>query len=334
MISGFDRLSNEPEQFGNLRRGLVSAKPLRPHYWQLSWLVRGRLALKFSVVIISAYAGRAELVTNLVPTADTSLLESNPDNNLGALVSIPAGTTSQGRSRTLFKFDLSGIPSGAGISAVEFTVWAVAQNSQHPGSIFALHRLLKNWGEGVGSVNNSGDPATTNAATWNNRFHPLTPWGTAGGAAGVDFNASFSATNFIDTLTNYTFGSTTGLVADVQLWINNPEANFGWIFLSQSEATTFTVRRFASREDAIRSPVLIVHYIPPPVISSVSVSGNRIHFTFSAESNRTYTVETRNDVKAGNWVALTNIPAASATTIIEVNDPITNLTGFYRVRSP
>jgi len=274
-------------------------------------------------------------VTNLVPVADTSLLESNPDNNLGALSSIPAGTTAQGRSRALFKFDLSGIPSGAGITAVELTVSAVSENlSQHPGSIFAFHRLLRDWGEGTGSVNNNGDPATTNTANWNNRFHPVTPWSTPGGAAGVDYVASFSATNFIDALTNYTFGSTTGLVADVQLWMNNPGTNFGWIFLSQSEATTFTVRRFASREDAARFPVLIVHYIPAPVISPVSVSGNQIHFSFPAQSNRTYTVETRSGIIDGNWVVLTNIPAQFATTIIEVNDPITNLTGFYRVRSP
>jgi hypothetical protein len=274
------------------------------------------------------------LVIHLTPIADTSLLESNPDNNLGGLASVPAGTTPSGRSRALFRFDLAVIPSNAAITAVEFSIAAVTQNSQHPASIFALNRLLRNWGEGTGSLSNGGDPATTNAATWNNRLHPATPWSSPGAAFGLDYVMAFSATNFIDALTNYTFQSTPAKVADVQLWLINPGANFGWIFMTQSEATNFTVRRFATREDATQAPTLTVHYALAPVISPVSLQGNRIHFSFLAESNRAYTIETRNSLEGGGWTFLTNFPTQPATTAIEVSDSTTNQTGFYRVRSP
>src|SRR5215467_982097 len=46
--------------------------------------------------------------TNLTPSVDTALLETNPDNNLGSTDPILSGTTANGpRSRALFKFDLT-----------------------------------------------------------------------------------------------------------------------------------------------------------------------------------------------------------------------------------
>ena len=284
------------------------------------------------MTFVFALAGKADLVTHLTPTADTSLLESNPDFNLGGLAAIPAGATQQGKSRALFRFDLSVIPSSALVIAAELELVAVTENSQHQASIFALHRLLKDWGEGSGSSSNSGEPATTNAATWNNRFHPTLSWGMPGGAAGLDYAQAFSATNFIDALTNYTFGSTAGMVADVQLWLKNPGSNFGWIFLSQSEATSFTVRRFASREDAVRAPLLKVNYLLPPIISSPGINGNQIQFSFLADSNRAYRVETADSLVEVDWRVLTNIPAQPVATTIQISDLMTKKSGFYRVR--
>jgi hypothetical protein len=84
----------------------------------------------------------------------------------------------------------------------------------------------------------------------------------------------------------------------------------------------------------VRSPVLTVHYIAPPVVSSPSVSGKQIQFSFIADSNRNYTVETRNSLTQGDWASLTNVPAQPTTTIVHVSDFSTNEAAFYRVRSP
>ena len=44
----------------------------------------------------------------------------------------------------------------------------------------------------------------------------------------------------------YTFASTTGLVATVQMWLTNSATNHGWILISQAEETSGTARRVAT----------------------------------------------------------------------------------------
>jgi len=151
------------------------------------------------LIVFPSLPGRADTIANLAPIADTSLLESNPTNNLGKASSFPAGTTAQGRSRILIKFDLTQLPFNAAIISADLTLVAVAQNAQHQPSTFALNRLLRDWGEGAGT-SNSGDPANPNEATWNTRFNPSLPWSTPGAASGVDYAGSPSATQPVDAL--------------------------------------------------------------------------------------------------------------------------------------
>jgi hypothetical protein len=276
---------------------------------------------------------RADTIANLAPAADTSLLESNPTNNLGKVVSIPAGTTAQGRSRILLRFDLTQLPANAAIISADLTIVAVNENAQHQSSTFGLNRLLRDWGEGTGTLN-SGDPAKPSEATWTSRFHPSLLWSAPGGAASVDYVATASATQFVDALGSYTFSSTPSMVGDVQGWVDNPGTNFGWILISQSEGTAFTVRRFAAREDPVQFPVLTVHYALRPIISQPVVAGNQVQFSFQAESNMSYTVESRSQVNSGTWASLTNFPAQATSGTRRVTDSKTNATRLYRIRSP
>jgi spore coat protein A len=63
--------------------------------------------------------------------------------------------------------------------------------------------------------------------------------------------------------------SSTGLVADVQLWMTNASTNFGWI-IRGDESTTKSAKRFDSRENGISSqrPVLRVGFIPPAEVGA------------------------------------------------------------------
>src|SRR5439155_5640417 len=127
-------------------------------------------------------------------------------------VEILAGTTSSaGRSRALFKFDLTQLPADASVTSVAFTIQVVKKNPSGVGSIFDLHRLLKDWGEGVGT-GGQGSLANANEATWDNRFHPSTPWTPAGGGAEVDYVGAASSSTFIDDIGSYSFASTPSLV--------------------------------------------------------------------------------------------------------------------------
>src|SRR5437879_1976221 len=65
--------------------------------------------LALALTVLSGAGAWADTIT-LAPIADTSLFEEVPDNNLGGLTHIPAGTTVLSkRSRALFKFDLTQI---------------------------------------------------------------------------------------------------------------------------------------------------------------------------------------------------------------------------------
>jgi hypothetical protein len=286
-------------------------------------------------------AARADS-TNLFPIADTGLLESIPTNNLGGAANIVAGKTPKGRARGLFRFDLTQLPPGATVISATFTIQVVLRHSlPAPASNFTLHRVLKDWGEGVGQ-GNVGQVAGAGESSWEQRSFPGSPWTPAGGGAGIDYVAAGSATQFIDDVGSYTFDSTSTLVADLQAWVNNPAANFGWMLITDSEDTDFTSRRFATREDPTTPPVLSIQYTAgsqppppaPPVIGNLALVANQIRFSFNIESNRTYAVEFRPALDNSIWTSLTNIPAQPAAATISVTDPVSGTNRFYRVRTP
>jgi len=207
----------------------------------------------------------------LTPSADAALHEYFPDHNLGAQAWMTAGTTQNGpRTRGLMMFDIAGsIPPGATINSVSLTVEVTGQpvDGDAP-SNFGLHRMLVGWNEGAGSGNppSLGRPALPGETTWNERLTGLAVWGAPGGLAGVDFISQFSSDTFIYgvNFSPYLFDSTSRLVADVQLWLDQPAQNFGWMLMTQSENEIFSARRFASREDVFRAPLLQIDFTPVP----------------------------------------------------------------------
>ena len=127
------------------------------------------------------------------------------------------------------------------------------------------------------------------------------------------------------------------MIADIQMWLDKPATNFGWIIICETEEVPNTVRRLASREDPDidnATPVLNIEYIPPPppVISSVQRTGNQFKMFFTAEAGHSYVMEFCNNLEAANvWSTLTNIGPPSSTTNLEVTDSITNGRRFYRL---
>ncbi len=218
----------------------------------------GIVAAILFVVAISCPA-RADL-TNLIATADASLVQSAPDNNTGGNSFVAAGADGSGPRRGLFLFGIAGaIPVGATINSVTLTLTVPNGNIANP-STFDLFRVVADWSEGD-NVGSAGTLADTGEVTWNSRHHGLTLWNTPGG----DYVPSVSASTLVSGLGTYSWSSAT-LAADVQLWRDIPTTNYGWILISQSEGTPQTARRFGSREDLPNMPVLTVAFtvIPEP----------------------------------------------------------------------
>jgi len=239
--------------------------------------------------------------------------------------------------RALIRFDVTKlIPSNAIIQSAALTLTVViVPGGGGVASVFDLRSILVDWGEGVGT-SNAGNPANTGEATWNNRIDPSTPWTLPGGGASNDFRATASASMLINGLGNYTFASTTNLVADVQRWLLSPETNFGWLLSSESENTPFTARRFGSREDAANTPVLVVQYSLPQAtqIQWIKAADSQIQFSFLGFGGQSYTVQYLDSLNSGNWLTLTNVFSHDTATNQVVFDPLTKRTQrFYRIRT-
>jgi hypothetical protein len=280
-------------------------------------------------------ASAATLDSDLSATNDTCLIEISPDNNMGGQTYFNAGTNMQGkRNRGLLRFDLSEIPPGSIITSATLSLWVVGAPTDGPaGTIFDLHRMLKPWGEGselaiVGA--GRGSPATTNEATWNDRFaFADAPWVNPGGEPDADYISDSSAEKFISDMGSYDFRFGT-LVQDVQFWLDNPDQNFGYMLMTRDEGQISSARRFGAHEDPDNSPTLSVTFIPATHIDSPNISGNQMTFSFVAFANQPYIVQ-YSDAVGGNWNTLTNVPVQDSKTNITVSDAITNTQRFYRV---
>ena len=221
-----------------------------------------------------ASAAAASLAVALGCLADSVELTTVKDNTLiedssfalsaGAAFSFYSGRvgTNGGQTlrRGLIAFDLSSIPAGSTITSVSLTLRCSKVPAGSPAQIIKLHRTLADWGEGTSvAFGGGGAPATPGDATWTNRFYPDLDWATPGG----EFVATASAAATVGGIGFYTWNSTPALVADVQAWLDDPTANFGWTVIG-NEQTPQQVRRFEAKESiAAWRPKLVVEFDPP-----------------------------------------------------------------------
>jgi hypothetical protein len=124
----------------------------------------------------------------------------------------------------------------------------------------------------------------------------------------------------------YTFTSSSGLVTDLQAWVNNPSSNFGWLMMSENETSPYTARRIGSRDDSPRAAVLRVDYSVPTLgisqqpQSQTNFVGSTVSFTVAAAGVPPFSYQ---------WFFESN-PLIGATTDTLVLDNIqTNQSGLY-----
>lgn len=172
------------------------------------------------------------------------------------------GVTGQpGLRRGLMQFDIAAaIPAGARIVDARLDLNVVISAFGGPLDV-TMHRVLQSWGEGNSRTTGGGGagaPAQNGDATWLHRFHNNSFWTTPGG----DFVASPSAT--IETPPFGTCSSevTNALLADVQLFLDAPAQNHGWL-LKTNEMTPYMARKIESRHGSFSPPSLSITYITP-----------------------------------------------------------------------
>jgi spore coat protein A len=236
-----------------------------------------RVACALSLLFIAGLA-RADTVV-LQPFKDNTLYEPIQKDNLedrsnGAGKWMFTGQTKDARNaageiavrRAVMAFDIagSGIPPGSTIDSVTLYLRCTKAKTDVNFNL-RLHRLRSDWGEGTSDTGNSqpgrGETPTAGDATWRHTFYSTQFWTTPGG----DYDGTASATTMVAGQGDYTWGSTSGMVADVQSWLDNPLQNFGWILLG-NEGQPETTKRFATRENTddggAFKPELTVNYTP------------------------------------------------------------------------
>ena len=268
-------------------------------------LLTSSAALAFILTFLLAVLPDAAAATlSLKPIADAGIMAGFPNNNLGASTNIASGGTSfQGAARVLLRFDLAAaIPRSAVIVSADLKMWVNKGNSLAPASHFELHRLLVDWTEGSGS-GLTGSSINEGESSWNARVAPDVNWAAPGGRGGVDFASLPSASVRVSLEGLQTFQSAPALVADLRSWLEDPASNFGWMLLCAEEQTSLTARRFASREDSVNGPVLIVTYELPPADLKIGVvrSGNASILLSWSGARAPYQVQRKADI-AADWI--------------------------------
>jgi len=244
------------------------------------------IAVSLSILLAIPVALRADTVT-LPPTRDNTLYEpvqqtsfNDTSNALGPNFFVgkvkdadadPGAGTRVAVRRGVLAFNIAGnIPAGSTIDSVQLTLVAtkVAQNNSFN---LTLHRLQSDWGNGTSNTGNSqqgrGVTPTTGDPTWNHTFYSTQFWGTPGG----DFSGTNSASTLVGGVGAYTWGSSSGMVADVQFWLDNPSQNFGWIVIGD-ETQIETAKRFATVENTNNGgqdrPSLVVNFTPSTIVGA------------------------------------------------------------------
>ncbi len=192
---------------------------------------------------------------------DDALYEVQGDQlNNGAGQWVFAGKTSSGAIRRgLVAFDIAaGLPAGATVTGVSLTM-KMSRTTAGDAEV-GLHRVVADWPEGAaeaGGNEGSGADAGQGDVTWTQRVFNSLDWDTPGG----DFTSEASAAVTVAGIGSYTWKSTSQLVAEVQNWLDDPAANFGWLLLGD-ESKSQTTKRFGSKDNGSEEnrPVLVVEY--------------------------------------------------------------------------
>lgn len=228
-----------------------------------------------AAILAAAVQGAAATASaaqrTLFPSLDNTLIQdaagslsngSGPDLFVGL-------THAMSIRRALVRFDVAAaVPAGAHVDSVWLVMTLTRTTASNPATV-TLHRVQASWGEGTSNSGGGqlggggGAPATPGDATWLHRSFATLNWTAPGG----DYAAAVSGQAVIGNATtvgeHFTWGSSAGMVADVQAWLDTPASNFGWL-LHGDEAAGLgvqTSRRFASREaeaEAIRPQLRII----------------------------------------------------------------------------
>jgi hypothetical protein len=281
------------------------------------------------IIACGGFVLRADTI-NLEPSADATLAEYPGTPAGGSSSVVVAGslgpTATNARCRALFRFSLpASIPTNATITSASLLLNVIKNPLDGVASTFSLHRQLVDWNEAQASW----ALADTGRA-----------WSFPGGQVGVDWAAESQATTEMDVEGPYSFASNTNLVATVQDWLLHPETNFGWLLKTDSEDVGKTARRIGSRENPDGyKPFLAISYTTSPAATApklvhLTFTHGVVDFQFDGEAGMSYRIEATDLLSPPAWSPVTNTPALPTAGVVDISEPVSAPSRFYRVLTP
>jgi hypothetical protein len=219
-------------------------------------------------------------IAELTPSADTTIHGARARYNFGGRAVLKVGTVGEAEARALLRFDIgSAVPPGSTILGATLRLAPVGDPaSAHELTEFALHRLTQFWNEGQGK---SADILTLRSAehvvTWRHQVYPNVKWRAPGARVGSDYLLRPSARAQGRGNGSLVFNSTPAIQRDLQLWLDRPNSNEGWILVDRA-GSAGTLSSFASREDAKLAPQLVVEFTPPDELSDTPTANYEARF--------------------------------------------------------
>ena len=181
---------------------------------------------------------------------DTHLAQASSVQNFGTSTLLLSNSQTNGQSRLLLRFDLSGIPTGATIQSAVLELFY--QSSRvNTAETLRLHRLTRSWTEA--------------GATWRT-YDGTNNWTVQGG----DFDPAVIASATVDATVNvWKQWNVTSLV---QSWASGTAANFG-VLLESPPNSANSERRFVSSENAVAAqrPRLTITYVASDLSASTKI---------------------------------------------------------------
>ena len=217
-------------------------------------------------MLMSVPAVADQYITKEIPASMDNTLIDDPEgsrsNGAGPyfFVGLTGDNEGGGIRRGLIHFDMEGIiPEQARIEDVALHLYA--SNDPDVAEKVRLYAAVQDWGEGASCGNGGkGAVAKTGDATWIHTFYDTATWESPGG----DRARPASARITVDMLGSYTWSSNR-MIKDVQLWVEQPELNFGWLLIGD-ESTPRSVVAFASRESTTCGNTGLPTGLPTPVL--------------------------------------------------------------------
>ena len=282
-------------------------------------LITTTLTLVGLLLVVPAFA---QTTVDISPSKDNSIYSESDTLSNGQGDHLLTGRNGGGDlRRALLQFDItSNVPAGSTIDSVKLVLNLSQKNTADVARTTVFNKVLADWGEGASdAIGNEGQgaKAQTGDATWTHTFSNTQSWATAGG----DFVALPSVSLSVDNIAQYTFGSTAGMVADVQDWLDNPGSNFGWL-IRGDESEAGTGRRFDSRSNPTpgNRPVLKVGYtvvtsaedVPGQLPQDFALSQNYPN-PFNPSTSIDYTLPVSSDV----LIEVFNVLGQPITTLLQ-----------------